>query len=35
MGKMCDFTVEFVKCVKFHRQQIEGVTNDTKVSIAK
>jgi len=32
---MHDFTVEFLKCVKFHRQLTEGVTNDAKLSIAK
>jgi len=32
---MCDFMVEFVKCVKFHRQFTEGVTNDMKPSIVK
>jgi len=38
--KMRDFTVGFVKCVKFHGQFMEGVTpasvtNHTKLSIAK
>jgi len=32
---MHDFTVEFLKCVKFHGQFMEGTTNDTKLSIAK
>jgi len=35
MGKMSDFMVEFLKCVKFHGQFAEGVTNDVKLSIAK
>jgi len=30
---MRDFTVEFLKCVKFHGQFMEGVTNDAKLSI--
>jgi len=33
--KMCDFTIEFLKCVKFHGQFTEGVTNDAKLSIEK
>jgi len=33
--KMHDFTVEFLKCVKFHEQFMEGVTNDAKLSTAK
>jgi len=28
MGKIRDFTVEFLKCVKFHGQFTEGVTVD-------
>jgi len=27
--------VEFLKCVKFHGQFTEGVTNDAKLSVAK
>jgi len=32
---MCDFVVDFLRCVKFHGQFTEGVTNNTKLSIAK
>jgi len=33
--KMRDFTVEFLKCVKFKRQCTEAVTNDVKLSNVK
>ena len=33
--KMHDFTVEFLKCVKFHGKFTEEVSNDAKLSIVK
>ena len=35
LKKLHDFTVEFLKCVIFHRQCTEAVTNDVKLSTAK
>jgi len=32
---MRDFMAEFLKCVKFHRQCTQAVTNDVQLSNAK